>query len=164
MSTVADVWTAVMQFATEKHCWILPSGLYDMFPKLNRSTSISIASHWPNKWPGCEYHGVYLFFSDSGDPPELLYVGRAQGKSVSIGTRLNGYVDMNEYRAERACKLRDTWGERHSPWGTPPRYVMTVALETDMATNDCPLAKSLEAFLVNRLDPPENIQRPRLSC
>lgn len=164
MSALANVWSEVMQFATEHHCWILPSGLYDLFPERNRPSSISIASHWPNEWPSRECHGIYLFFSDSPVTPELLYVGRAHGKSVSIGTRLDAYVDMDEFRAGRGCKLREVWGQRHSPWGTPPRYVMTIALETDPTTTDCPRAKTLEAILIHRLEPTENIQRPRLGC
>src|SRR5437868_4215905 len=104
MSTRADVWTSTMRFATVNHCWILPSGLYDLFPERERPGTIPVASQWPYEWPSRNCHGVYLFFADSVGEPELTYAGRAYGKGVTLGSRLDGYVDLEEFRAGRGCK------------------------------------------------------------
>jgi hypothetical protein len=73
-----------------------------------------------------------------------------------LRVRLNGYVDMSEYRSTGQCVLREEWHGYQRPWGTPPRYVVTVALASDEGT-ECHEAVALETHLIRTLRPRENV-------
>jgi|SRR3972149_5247140 len=155
MSTLMDVLDAMNLYASEHNMWMRTSGLYDLFPSDQRALQSGIAHRFPDAWPNGKDHGVYLFFSADTDP-RFLYVGKSSGKTSCLKIRLNGYIDLNARRSRGECVLRKEWHGRHSPWGTPPRYLITVALQTD-STGECPQALMLEDWLKKNLGPSENV-------
>lgn len=161
MSTLPEVLLGIVRFAAEQNCWVLPSGVYDLFPNLPHSATVDVSHDWPAPWPNGRLHGVYLFFGDTPGHPEFLYVGKSSGRNSCIRTRLNGYVDLDEYRTTGACVLRQEWHGYLRPWGAQPRYAVTIGLESDADTETCPRALLLESFLIRHLVPTENVKQPR---
>jgi hypothetical protein len=158
MSSLSAVQIAVFRFATEHNQWILPSGLYDLFPERPRAAGIQPPLQWPAKWPNGKHHGVYLFFADTPKDPEFLYVGKSSGKTSCLRKRLDGYVDIREFKATGQCKLLQEWDGYQRPWAIEPRYLLTVALETDPDTGTCPAAKKLEEYLFRECAPSQNVK------
>jgi len=85
-------------------------------------------------WPYPVRAGVYLIYSASFD---LLYVGKAQ----YLGERLSQHFGSGEI-----CVIRGKWTHQ------PPRYVINIAVPTDMPFE----APALEAFLIGELQPSDN--------
>jgi hypothetical protein len=155
MSTLNDVCDALRIYASEHNIWMRPSGVYDLFPSDPQALQSSIAYRFPNAWPNGKDHGVYLFFSADAEP-RFLYVGKSSGKTSCIKMRLNGYIDLDARRSRGECILRVEWNGRRCPWGTSPRYLVTVALRTDN-NGECPQAIMLEDWLKKNLAPSENV-------
>lgn len=147
----------IVKYSAERGIQAVVSGVYDLFPDKPRVAPVVPDLCWPARWPHGRRHGVYLLFSDSTEGPELLYIGKSSGASSCLRARLNGYVDLAAHRETGQCVLREEWNGYHRPWGSAPRYVVTVALESDSASGDCPEAVLLEAHLIRSLRPRENI-------
>jgi hypothetical protein len=156
MSLLSDVRIAVEEFCAQRDMWLLVSGVYDLFPARHRVSAVQPSLRWPGEWPNGDYHGVYLFFADTPGDPEFLYAGKTSGRTTCLKARLNAYVDMKEYRASGRCVLLDEWHGRKTPWTVEPRYVVTVALETEGRTETCPNAERLEEYLRRELNPSQN--------
>lgn len=94
--------------------------------------------------PYAEEKGVYAFFNKND---ELLYVGKASHNS-SLGHRVCSYF----YAKPDSCgaKPRHPWAEKGRP-----RYALITA--TDFAFE----APSLEEYLIEALQPPENTMGKR---
>ena len=58
--------------------------------------------------------------------------------------RLSAYFRYN--RKTKKCKIK------HSNWSEPPRYVLTVAVPTDMSFE----APALEEYLITKTQPKDN--------
>jgi len=155
MSTLMEVLDAMSRYASEHHLWMRPSGVYDFFPSGPQALQSGITQQFPNPWPNGKDHGVYLFFSADTDPL-FLYVGKSSGRTSCLKIRLNGYIDLNAKKSRGECVFRKEWHGRQSPWGTPPRYLITVALRTN-STGECPQAIMLEDWLKKNLCPSENV-------
>lgn len=147
----------IVRYATDREISLTISEVYDLFPAQPCATAVTPAMSWPDRWPQGERHGVYLFFSDAPSEPGLVYVGRSSKPSSRIRVRLNGYVDMAEYRISGRCVLREEWNGYRRPWGTAPRYVVTVAADTHPLSGACPEAELLERHLIRVLRPSENV-------
>jgi hypothetical protein len=157
MPGLTEIRGALNRYAVERGVRLEVSEVYDLFPSEPSQLSSGVAHHFPATWPRGDRHGVYLFFSAEAEP-RFLYVGRASGKTVCIKARLDGYIDRKARRLRGECVLREEWNGYRRPWGTRPRYVITVAMPTDSATGKCPQADFLEQHLIHNLDPTENIQ------
>jgi hypothetical protein len=161
MNTIDETRQTIMRYGMQRGIRLVLSGVYDLFPERPRKAVVAPDACWPEPWPQGRRHGISLFFSDASEGAGLLYVGKASKQSSCIRVRLNGYVDMEKCRASGRCVLREEWNGYRRPWGTQPRYVVTVALETDDASGECPEAERLEAYLIQALRPDENIVNPR---
>jgi hypothetical protein len=157
MTTPETAYREIVRYATERGVRLSVSGVYDLFPAVPFAAAVMPSASWPERWPQGRSHGVYLFFSDAPAGPELLYVGKSSKTSSCIRTRLDGYVNLAEYRTSGRCVLREEWNGYHRPWGKCPRYVVTVAAETDPVSGECPEAERLEIHLIQALRPSENI-------
>lgn len=161
MTTLSEVHLGIIRFAGERGLWIAPSSIYDLFPERPAQAIVQPLLRWPDKWPRGDCHGVYLFFGDTPGDPRFLYVGKSSGRTSCLRARLDGYVDLDEYRASGQCKLRQEWNGYKRPWGIEPRYVLTVALKSDPDTGTYPAAEEMEKYLIRELGPSENVQRVR---
>lgn len=105
-------------------------GLYDLWPESNRIADVT--ADWSGPWPFADRAGVYLIFNGQR---QLLWVGSAW----KLGPRL-----YQHFGAGPACKI--------SGWSSPPRYVIIVAVPTDMRFE----ASMLEEYLILQLHPCDN--------
>jgi hypothetical protein len=157
MSTISDILQELPRYAADRGLSVEISGAYDLFPERPHLGQVQPSVTWPAKWPLGNYHGVYLFFTDAPGLPGFRYVGKSSKRTSCIRVRLNGYVDMKEYRTSGHCVLRQEWKGKSRPWRTPPRYIVTVAMETDQQSNDCPEAERLESHLIQNFQPFDNV-------
>jgi hypothetical protein len=155
MASLTDVREALAHYAASHSLCLEISGLYDLFPERTESVHSAVASSWPARWPNGNYQGIYLFFGDLTEP-NLLYVGKSSGKSSCIRARLNGYFDPVAKRGSGACVLLQEWKGYKRPWGTEPRYVLTVAMKPEDESGACLGAEQLEKHLIRAFLPPEN--------
>ena len=152
MVSLSELKAEINSYASAHSLSLWISEVYDLFPE-GGSTSNSVLHAWPEKWPNGSSQGIYLFL----DPTFLLlYVGKSSGKSSSIRSRLNGYFDSAAKRGSGQCILREEWNGYHRPWGTRPRFVVTVAMEPDSETGACLASERLEKYLIQKFSPSEN--------
>lgn len=156
MASLADVRRELARYAAEHALWTEVSGLYDLFPAQQPAAHPDVSHRWPSRWPNGKYQGIYLFFDHTRPHPQLLYVGKSSGKSSCVRTRLTGYFDAAAKRTTGACVLLQEWNGYQRPWGTAPRYVVTVAMEPDCDSGACIGAGALEKRLIELFLPPEN--------
>jgi hypothetical protein len=156
MASLTDVRREIARYAAEHTLWTEVSGLYDLFPAKQASAHLDVSHHWPARWPNGKFQGLYLYFDDARPEPQLLYVGKSSGKSSCIRMRLNRYFDAAAKRATKACLLLQEWNGHQRPWGTEPRYVVTVAMEPDCDSGACLGAGVFEKHLIELFRPPEN--------
>ena len=103
MATWAEARLELTRYALDRGQWMELSGPYDLFPDHPHVADAAPLSGWPAVWPLGDYHGVYLFLSDEVGGPYLLYIGRSSRPSSCLRARLNGYVDLAEYRRSGRC-------------------------------------------------------------
>ncbi|MDG2004839.1 MAG: hypothetical protein P8J20_16065 [Novosphingobium sp.] len=104
------------------------------------SEAYDLHSQWQTDYfPHTEEKGCYAFFDEGMD---LLYVGKASCNS-SIGARAGTYLQWDK---SDNC-LKQT-GSDH--WDSRPFYLFTIPV------HDAHQAPSLEEYLIETLDPPEN--------
>lgn len=108
----------------------------DLFPEEPPAPSFTAKKTWTDTWPHAKRAGVYLIYGADFD---LLYVGKAW----IFKERLTQHFGSDN----NACRLREHWFRR-------PRYVINVAVPSDMAFE----AAALEVFLIHSLKPPLNTQ------
>jgi hypothetical protein len=127
--------------------------------------------HWPSaagpaptwsRWefvgaiPGQDYQGVYALVSDT----EVLYVGVGAGRNpgryagAGLGARLKRYFRLSPGQtvpiSERRYEPTTPWPNAHYD------SIHALALPKDLGY----LALSLEGFLIDRLKPTLNVNRP----
>jgi hypothetical protein len=154
-ASLTEVREELIRYASDHSIWIELGGLYDLFPR-RRTKHDKVEFTWPARWPNGNYQGIYLFFDRRLPEPSLLYVGKSLGKSSCIRTRLNGYFDASAKRSTNKCVLLQEWNGYQRPWGTGPRYVVTVAMEPDCESGKCRGAEILEEHMIVKFLPPEN--------
>lgn len=113
--------------------------LYDLSPEKGNSKK-QAKLKWPDDWANSDRAGVYIFFNEDLN---ILYIGKASMYN-SLGYRLSDYFRYN--RKTKRCKIK------HSNWSEPPRYVLTVAVPTDMSFE----APALEEYLITKTQPKDN--------
>ena len=109
----------------------------DLFPSQTVPAGFTPQLTWEHPWPFGDRAGVYFVYSASFD---LLYVGTAQ----YLGARLSQHFIRN---GEKECVIREKWSQQ-------PRFVINIAVPTDMAFE----AAALEGFLIGELQPPDNVK------
>ena len=118
------------------------SDLYALFPEEAEKLATIC---WDQQWPNSDHAGVYLIFNKNG---ELLYVGKAR----VLGHRLASTFEYPQPRGEsKACEIVPAW----SPPG--PAYIATVAVPDESKFE----AASLEEYLIDKLNPSENVRQLR---
>lgn len=109
------------------------SALYSLFPE-ETGEVMPTTMNWPEAWPNNMHAGVYFVFDRV---LHLMYVG----KTEFFGKRLSTHFPA---RSER---IRDNY------WRTGrPMFVATVAVEEVFE------ALTLEDYLIDKFQPPENIR------
>lgn len=106
----------------------------DLFPEEPAHGEFKAETNWQDSWPHSERAGVYLVYNQAF---QLLYVGKAW----IFGPRLYGHFRSKD----NGCEVLEKWSSR-------PRYVINVAVPTNMAFE----ASALEAFLIYTLKPSDN--------
>ena len=107
----------------------LKTARYDLLSDWKRDASLPCAGE----------RGVYAFFNEDG---ELLHVGKASNNST-LGRRVCSYFHAKP--VDQGAKPRHPWKCKGEP-----RHVLITA------TDDAFEAPSLEEYLIQRLQPPEN--------
>ena len=107
----------------------------DLFPSLPTLDGFTPPLRWEHPWPFGDRAGVYLVYSNSFD---LIYVGKAQ----RLTSRLYDYFGEGD-----VCEVR------HNNWPQPPRFVINIAVPSNMTFE----APALEAYLIRELQPIRNI-------
>lgn len=106
------------------------SKIYSLFPE-------SEEFGWPMTWPHNEKSGIYFILDEN---KKLIYIG----ESNRIGGRLSSYF---KYDDNRKCFIRHKWVRT-------PFYLFTLAVQDNYFFERL----SLEAFLINTLNPDNNIR------
>ena len=107
----------------------------DLFPEEPSPKGFTASKNWYAPWPHKDRAGVYLIYDQDF---KLLYVGMAG----IFDRRLSQHFGSDHDH----CTLFENWSNR-------PRYVINVAVPSDMAFE----AAALEAFLIYGLKPSDNI-------
>ena len=113
--------------------------LLDLSPEQG-NTKKQAKKNWENEWPNGDKAGVYIFFDNNLD---VIYVGKASMNNT-LSTRLYSYFRYNKKTG--ACKIK------HNDWTTNPRYVLTVAVPTNMSFE----APAIEEYLICKMQPKDN--------
>lgn len=117
--------------AVEAYC-----SKYNISPHFELSAIYALtAENWINSIPFHLNSGCYLFYAEDGT---LLYVGK-----TSLNSGLAGRV-IKYFRTRPAFALR------HDDWIKPPAFLQT--LKVNFAYE----APSLEEYLIQELQPPQN--------
>lgn len=106
----------------------------DLFPEEPSPNGFKAKATWYDTWPYAKRAGVYLIYDETF---KLLYVGKAW----EFGPRLRQHFGSNV----KQCMILEKWSRR-------PRYVINVAVPTNMAFE----SSALETFLIYELKPPDN--------
>ena len=124
------------------------SGLYALFPDTSiPPAGVKFAGKWPELWPDVDNPGVYVFLDANFD---VTYVGKTFLKQ-SFGTRF--YDWFKREKNTGACSVVGVWK-------SPPAYVITVPVQEPFE------APSLEEYLIQELDPSDNLvgRKPEQHC
>lgn len=117
------------------------SGWYALFP--DEDGCMNTVFKWPAKFPNTGTRMVYLIFDSE---LSLLYVGMTT-LTHPTRTRLGDYFGYVSGRGS-GCLIKPMT----PPWKARPYYVRTIPL----SPNEAPV---LEAYLIQKLNPPENSRR-----
>lgn len=106
------------------------SEIYSLYPKAEEFG-------WPMCWPHNQKSGIYFILDKD---KKLIYIG----ESNRIGNRLSSYF---RYDDDKKCFARHTWVRT-------PYFLFTLAVPDNYSFERL----SLEAFLINNLNPENNIR------
>lgn len=112
----------------------------DLFPEKPLPEGYEAGLTWKHTWPFVDRTGVYMIYSDN---LTLLYIG----ETGHLGERLYRY-----FKGGKACVIRDPG------WVQVPRFVKNIAVPVEMAWE----ARGLEAFLIQELQPINNVRGIKL--
>jgi hypothetical protein len=133
MNIPESIQTALTEYHADwRHPRLEPfkiSGIYSLFPD-----EAPAEHNWPVMWPGAGYAGVYFVF---GAQMQLLYIGS--------GFNVAGRLSQHFSGSRGPCRILEPG------WKTRPAFIATIATLRQFE------ASSLEEFLIEVLDPPENV-------
>jgi len=110
---------------------------YAITPSFRVSEIVDLTTQYHDYFPYHDSPGCYAIYSEEEG---LLYIGKANCLSSRLYAHIGGYPNYS------SRQWLEEWG-----WSAVPRFIQTVEV------NETYEALSLEAFLIGRLNPPDNV-------